>query len=102
MRISGAARSDEVVISVEDEGIGIAVTEQPHIFEPFYRVEGSTSRRTSGAGLGLYLAKELVGVHGGRIWVESEPGKGTVFSIKLPIAQSKKKRKVAGDCIDSV
>ena len=85
VRISGAVRSEEVVVSVADEGIGIAVTEQPHIFEPFYRVEGSTSRRTSGAGLGLYLAKELVGVHGGRIWVESEPGEGATFSIALPL-----------------
>ncbi len=86
VRILGQIRPDEVVITVTDEGAGIPVTEQARIFEPFYRVEGPLSRETYGAGLGLYLARAIVEAHGGRIWVESEPGQGTAISFTLPRA----------------
>ncbi|TAK37015.1 MAG: PAS domain-containing sensor histidine kinase [Chloroflexota bacterium] len=75
---------EKVTLSVTDRGIGIAATDLPHIFERFYRC--SPIRRTEGLGLGLYITKMLVEAHGERIWVESEPGSGSVFSFTLPVA----------------
>lgn len=79
-------RPGEVVVSVADTGKGIPPEELPRIFERFYRGEQSRSRRHGGAGLGLAIAKQLVEAHGGRIWAESEPGKGTKVSFTLPKA----------------
>jgi len=75
---------DQVVISVIDHGRGIAPGDLPHIFERFYRASGE--RKTEGIGLGLYIVSQLVEVMGGRIWAESEVGKGSTFSLTLPIA----------------
>ncbi len=74
----------EAELSVADEGVGIDSEDLPHIFDRFYRAKGSS--RTDGLGLGLYITKMLVEAHGGRIWAESEPGKGSVFTFTLPIA----------------
>nr|QMS48052.1 two-component sensor kinase SA14-24 [uncultured bacterium] len=74
---------DEDAIVVRDEGIGIPKKEQPRIFERLYRatnVEGSIE----GTGLGLYIAKVIVERHGGRIWFDSEEGRGTTFHVTLP------------------
>jgi signal transduction histidine kinase len=85
VEIRGREVSGEAVVSVADEGIGIPLAAQARIFEPFHRVDDSSTRRTSGAGLGLYLAREIVSVHGGRLWVESEPGEGSTFFFSLPL-----------------
>lgn len=69
----------EVVVRVEDNGIGIEATHLPHLFDPFFRV----SEGGSGAGLGLYITREIVDLHEGRIGVESTPGVGTTFSVRL-------------------
>lgn len=75
------------VVSVRDRGLGISHEQQKHVFEKYYRTaEGE--RRTEGTGLGLYIAKTFVELHGGRIWVESEPEKGSTFRFSLPIAPS--------------
>jgi signal transduction histidine kinase len=73
-------------ISVVDTGAGIDPEDQERIFNPFEQADGSTSRRYPGTGLGLPLTKQLVELHGGKIWVESEgEGKGSVFSFVIPV-----------------
>jgi signal transduction histidine kinase len=71
-------------ISVTDTGIGIPPAEQPTIFEEFRQVGGEYAHKKEGTGLGLTLAKKFVELHGGKIWVESEVGKGSTFSFTLP------------------
>jgi PAS domain S-box-containing protein len=70
--------------TVRDEGLGIPLGEQERIFEKFYRLDPDQRRGIGGTGLGLYICRELVRSMGGRIWVESEPGKGTTASFELP------------------
>src|SRR3712207_1367097 len=72
------------VISVSDEGCGIPEAEIPHIFDRFYRAQGSS--RADGTGLGLALAREITDHLGGEIQVQSQPGVGSVFSVTLPVA----------------
>jgi two-component system sensor histidine kinase KdpD len=76
----------EMIISVSDEGIGIAPEFQPKIFTRFFRVD-SSARNVKGTGLGLSICRGIVEAHGGKIWVKSEPGKGSKFSFSLPITQ---------------
>jgi signal transduction histidine kinase len=73
-----------VEISVSDTGIGIAPEDQPKIFEEFRQVGGDHAHKVEGTGLGLTLAKKFVELHGGKIWVESEVGKGSTFTFTLP------------------
>jgi signal transduction histidine kinase len=80
------ADEDQVLIEIEDTGIGIPENELPYIFERFYRVEKSRSRQYGGTGLGLAIVKNLVELQGGEIQVTSEIGKGTRFSILFPIS----------------
>lgn len=75
-----------VRITVSDTGSGIPAEDLPHVFDRFYRVDKSRTRASGGSGLGLAVAKQLVEAHGGRIWVESEPGRGSAFSFTLPAA----------------
>jgi len=73
-----------VRFSVIDTGIGISSGDQKKLFKPFIQLDSTYSRKYPGTGLGLALVKELVELHGGRIWVESEPGKGSNFTFELP------------------
>ena len=73
-----------IEIFVQDTGIGIAPNQHEKIFEKFYQVDGSTTRQYSGVGLGLAIAKSIVELHGGDIWVESQLGKGSKFIFTLP------------------
>jgi signal transduction histidine kinase len=75
-----------MLISVRDPGIGIPPEELPRIFERFYRVDNSNTRKIGGTGLGLAITQALVELHGGRIWVESTPGLGSTFFFTLPLA----------------
>jgi len=76
----------EVQVDVKDNGVGIALGDQPRVFERFYRGEHPLVLATPGTGLGLSIVKELVEMHKGRIWVQSlgAPGEGSVFSFTLP------------------
>ncbi len=83
LRENGHARVD-----VSDTGAGIPADAVPHVFERFYRVDPARSSTVEGAGLGLSLAKWIVDRHQGRIEVRSEPGKGSTFTIWLPVSHS--------------
>ncbi|MBI2864318.1 MAG: GAF domain-containing protein [Chloroflexi bacterium] len=76
-----------LVVSVADCGIGITAEQARHVFEKFYRADNGLARRTRGLGVGLYLSKGLVEAHGGRIWMDSEPGRGSTFYFSLPAAE---------------
>ncbi len=76
--------SKEIQFSVEDNGIGIPKEDLSRIFERFYRVDKGRSKEMGGTGLGLSIVKHLVQAHGGRVWVESQPGKGSTFYFTLP------------------
>jgi len=75
---------DRITVRVSDEGIGITPEEAERLFERFYRVDNGLARSTKGVGLGLYICKSLIEGHGGRIWVESNPGRGSTFAFILP------------------
>ncbi len=83
--VRAARASREVLITVADTGIGIPQSDHARIFERFYRVDTARSREAGGTGLGLAIAKHLVEAHGGRIWVESEVGRGSQFHVALPV-----------------
>jgi signal transduction histidine kinase len=78
------AEADACVISVSDQGIGIAGADQQRIFESFSQVDSSNTRRFGGTGLGLSITKRLVELHAGQIWLESELGRGSTFHVRLP------------------
>jgi signal transduction histidine kinase/CheY-like chemotaxis protein len=82
---SAAQRNGDLVMGVTDSGIGIAPADQPKVFEKFKQVGDTLTDKPKGTGLGLPICKEIVEYHGGHIWVESEPGKGSTFSFTLPV-----------------
>jgi signal transduction histidine kinase/CheY-like chemotaxis protein len=79
-------RGEELVLGVTDSGIGIASADQPKVFEKFKQVGDTLTDKPKGTGLGLPICKEIVEYHGGKIWVESNPGHGSTFSFTLPTA----------------
>jgi CheY-like chemotaxis protein len=81
-------RDGAVVISVADTGPGIPAQDAERIFEPFFQARGNSPLDQGGSGLGLTISKQCVELHGGRIWVESQPGAGTTFFVQLPISPS--------------
>jgi two-component system OmpR family sensor kinase len=86
--VSLSLTADErcAVVKVSDTGIGILPEDLPHIFERFYRADRARSRERGGSGLGLTIAQSIVQEHQGSIEVESTPGKGSTFTLKLPVA----------------
>lgn len=79
---------DEVLVSIKDDGIGIPREQQKNIFERFFRAQNAVKVETEGSGLGLFIVKSIIERHGGRIWFESEEGKGVTFFFTLPVDKS--------------
>ncbi len=86
INVSGTDKGEAVVICVEDNGPGIPLEEQKMVFEKFYRGKASINQ-VPGTGLGLAISRSVVEKHGGKIWVESKPGKGAKFCFALPVAK---------------
>jgi PAS domain S-box-containing protein len=86
VEISCATRDEQVTVSVKDEGLGIEPEDLVKIFDRYYRVEADQTRHIAGFGIGLYLSSEIIQRHGGKVWAESEPGKGSTFYFSLPLA----------------
>jgi signal transduction histidine kinase len=77
-------KGNTILIQIKDTGIGIPNDELPKIFEEFFRASNAKEIEKDGTGLGLSIAKQVIERHNGKIWVESEKGKGSTFSIELP------------------
>jgi K+-sensing histidine kinase KdpD len=91
--INGDCDDEQVTVSVTDEGMGVPIEHRDRVFEPFYQIDSSTARRVGGSGLGLAICRGFIAAHGGRIWVEGEPDRGSVFRFSLP-------RHVADEMVD--
>jgi signal transduction histidine kinase len=83
IQVDAYAEGDFVVVSVADTGIGIPPADLPYVFDKFFRSDNA-SLSQEGTGLGLSIVKSIVENHGGRVWVNSQPGKGTTFTVMLP------------------
>jgi signal transduction histidine kinase len=86
--VSLSSTSNDVILQIVDTGIGISDEHLGRIFDRFYQVDGTTRRRYGGCGLGLALVKEIVETHGGSVIVESQPGRGSTFTVRLPVAKA--------------
>jgi signal transduction histidine kinase len=93
IRLEAANRS--VRFSIADQGLGVPATEQSRIFEKFYRLDPAMTRGIGGTGLGLYICRELLRRIEGRIWVEPNDDRGSVFHVELPLAAQRKRKAVA-------
>lgn len=87
IRVTMKTTEDQLIISIEDQGLGIPKADLPKIFDRFYRVDKARSRAQGGTGLGLAIAKEIIKQHQGFIWAKSEYGKGSTFTLVLPYDQ---------------
>jgi signal transduction histidine kinase len=83
--IQATAENDAFQVAVADTGPGIKLDDQKRIFEEFQQVDSSSTRKKGGTGLGLSISRKIIEMHGGRLWVESELGKGSVFKFTLPV-----------------
>jgi two-component system phosphate regulon sensor histidine kinase PhoR len=87
IRLNVSDEAGRAVIAVEDNGIGIPKAALKKIFEPFHRVDNELRSKAPGVGLGLAIVRHMVKMHAGEIFVESEPGRGSIFTIRLPAAR---------------
>jgi len=88
IQINAITDGSNILISITDNGIGISKSDQKHIFEKFYRVSHGDIHKTKGLGLGLYYVSRIAGAHKGSIELSSQPGKGSTFTVKIPIEQN--------------
>jgi signal transduction histidine kinase len=90
VKVRTESRLNSVLVEVHDNGIGIAPLDLPHLFEKFYRSGRREAYQQRGTGLGLAIVKSIAERHGGRVWVDSQLGKGSVFSLEVPCHQPSK------------
>ncbi len=83
--VAARHRDNEIEVAVTNSGAGISAAELPGLFTRFYRTASANRNGAPGLGLGLYITRELVQAHGGRVWVESLPGQQTTFGFTLPV-----------------
>ncbi len=86
--VKASSGDGKLLTQVIDHGIGISKETIPRLFDKFYQADGSATRAAGGTGLGLYICKQIVEAHGGKIWVESEPGRGSTFSFTITLASA--------------
>jgi signal transduction histidine kinase len=86
IEVNGCRENGNIRLVVKDHGIGIATAARARLFEKFYRVENPSLHNVAGTGIGLYLVRQVIESHGGRVAVESQPGEGSAFEIALPAA----------------
>ena len=89
IRLRAFRKGSEFIMEIKDDGVGISPADLPHIFERFYRSDRSRSAATGGNGIGLSIVKKIMEDHGGRVWAESEPGRGTRMNLALPVYEEK-------------
>jgi len=94
INVSVRVRQDNLVFGVNDTGIGIAPVDIPRLFEKFYRGVQRDAKKQSGTGLGLAIVKSIAERHNGKVWVESQLGKGSTFYLMIPIRQPQQAEKV--------
>jgi signal transduction histidine kinase len=83
--IKAEARNGSFHVSVQDTGPGISADDQAKLFQEFHQADNAITRKKGGTGLGLAISKRIIEMHGGRIWVESQPGQGSTFAFTLPV-----------------
>ena len=88
------SNNNEILVSIKDSGIGITEEFLDSVFEKFYRIENANTKHISGTGLGLWISKEILEAHGGRIWCESKPEEGSCFNFTLPFGVKKNVTKI--------
>jgi signal transduction histidine kinase len=89
--IAAKATNGKFSIAIADTGPGIPASEQTQIFNEFHQVDSSNTKKKGGTGLGLAIAKRIIELHGGRIWVDSQVGKGSTFQFELPVRSEQRK-----------
>lgn len=90
--VEATVSNETFLVSVSDTGPGVTEADQRKIFEEFHQADGSSTRKKGGTGLGLSISKKIIDMHGGRIWVESTPGRGSTFRFTLPIRVEKQRK----------
>ncbi len=102
VRVEYRAEGAEALLSVRDQGIGIPVEDQPHLFERWFRATKQPTQNYAGLGLGLYISHQIITRHGGRLWVESSgiPGEGSTFFFTLPMFRPQQRRVSADSAAD--
>ena len=94
VRVTASAANSHFTVSVTDTGPGIPADQLTSVFEQFHQVDSSNTKAKGGTGLGLAISKQIVEMHGGRIWAESSLGKGATFRMELPIRAQIKRASV--------
>ena len=96
--VTTTMKNHMVEVAVQDQGIGIPKKGQEHMFEKFYRADNAVESQTEGSGLGLYIAREIIRLHGGDIWLTSEEGVGTTVYFNLPLYGNWSRCKIYPGC----